>query len=248
MVAYIKEIAAALLAALDPKTRGDADPFALSKALVEELDRLDPRDFAPAARFRFVARRVEARTWARATSMGHTAKLVALVAEIVKLLDDYGPPGSRGTARVFRWLSDADLKAIVQRDYAELEAILVPDGAWKSAVVMAGSILEAILVDLLTKDAARLAAAKASTKVPKDKGVPKPESDWTLHNLIEIATDIKLIPADRSKTFDQVLRDYRNFVHPRKEIRAAHPSGEGEASMAKGALDAFCDHLDRTLP
>jgi hypothetical protein len=248
MVAYIKELVTALLAALDPKTKGDANPFALAKALAEELDRLDPRDFAPAARFPFVAARAEARVWAHATSMSHTIKLVTLAQTVAQLLDAYGPPCRRGSTRVFRWLSDTDLRAIVQRDYAELEAILMPDGAWKSAVVSAGSILEAVLVDLLTKDAARLAAAKVSAKVPKDKSVPKPEADWTLHNLIEIATDIGLIPKERAKTFDQVLRDYRNFVHPRKEIRAAHPCGEGEASMAKGALDALCDHFDRTLP
>jgi hypothetical protein len=72
--------------------------------------------------------------------------------------------------------------------------------------------------------------------------------DWTLHDMIEVAADIGLIPNDRSKTFDQVLRDYRNFVHPKKEVRAGHPCTEAEAMMAKGALDGVCNHFDVMFP
>jgi len=39
------------------------------------------------------------------------------------------------------------------------------------------------------------------------------------------------------------LRDYRNFIHPKKEIRTGYPCTEAEAFMAKGALDAVCNHF-----
>ncbi|WP_433926603.1 hypothetical protein AB3662_27185 [Sorangium cellulosum] len=246
MLTYIKEIATSILKALGPPP--DKNVFQLIRALSEELDRLDPRDFSPDVRFAFVSHKMAARTWASANSFTNSEGLKKLAGELPKVLDGYGLRGRGPQTREFRWLSDQQLKDIVSRDYAELNQILVPDGAWKSAVVLAGSILEAILLDLLTKDSARLAAAKASATAPKKNGAPKHEDEWTLHEMIQVAVAIALMPADRAKTFDQVLRDYRNFVHPRKEFRSAHPCGEGEALMAKGALDAFCDHLDRTLP
>ncbi|WP_148314179.1 hypothetical protein [Sorangium cellulosum] len=246
MLTYIKDIAAELERAADsPSAR---NIFDLAKALSEELDRLDPRDFSPAVRTQFAMYRMEARNWARATSFSNTVGLKKFTSGIPGILDGYGLPGRATQNRAFRWLSDPDLAGIIARDYVELNQILVPDGAWKSAVILAGSILEAIFLDLLTKDPTRIAIAKASPAVPLERGTPKPEDKWSLHDMIKIATDIRMLPADRANTFDQVLRDYRNFVHPRKESRSAHPCGAGEALMAKGALDALCDHLDRTLP
>jgi hypothetical protein len=51
------------------------------------------------------------------------------------------------------------------------------------------------------------------------------------------------LPEERGDTIDQVLRDYRNFVHPRKELKAAHQCTEAEAYVARGALDGVCNHL-----
>jgi hypothetical protein len=66
-----------------------------------------------------------------------------------------------------------------------------------------------------------------------------------LSELIEVATDI--LPKDRANTADQVLRDYRNFVHPKKEIRAEHECTEAEGYMALGALDGILNHFDDKL-
>jgi hypothetical protein len=111
---------------------------------------------------------------------------------------------------------------------------------------MAGSILEAILYDLLTADPSIQQKAMTAHKAPKEKGTVKDiaDGDWKLHSLIEVAAELKLLPDERAKTFDQVLRDYRNFVHPKKEIKAAHPCTEAEAYMSKGALDGVCNILE----
>jgi hypothetical protein len=86
----------------------------------------------------------------------------------------------------------------------------------------------------------------ASNKAPKDRSGNVRDLDageWKLYDLIEVATDISMLPKDRSKSIDQVLRDYRNFVHPKKEIRAKYPCTEAEAMMAVGALEAVCNVL-----
>ncbi len=216
-------------------------------ALSEEIDALDPREFAPEYRSEFaIIRGNIRRTAADAPQKGVKTDVAHNLAQrAMKVMDGYGT-GGQVLRRDFRWLSDPSFRDIVQRDYRELATKLVPDGAWKSAVVMAGSIVEAVLVDLVFNDPVRLAEAKKPANVPKyQDNTPKPEKKWVLQDLIFVATKIGLIPTERANTFDQILRDYRNFVHPRKEIRSGHHCGEGEAYMAKGALDALCDHFDR---
>jgi hypothetical protein len=167
-----------------------------------------------------------------------------------EVLDYYGGQGSRIITRDFAFVSTDELRGIVERDYRELVVALIPSGAWKSAVVMAGSVLEAILYDQLTRDATSTAAAMNSPKAPRKKGgavrdilSDSVEDDWTLSKLIDVSAELGVLPAHRIPMFDHVLRDYRNIVHPRKELRVAHNCNEAEATLAKGALDAVCDLL-----
>jgi hypothetical protein len=115
---------------------------------------------------------------------------------------------------------------------------------------MAGSILEAILHDLLTSTPARISEAMTSSEAPRKRGgavkditEDTMEDQWPLADLIDVAVDLGLLPKERADTIDQVLREYRNFVHPRREIRAAYACGEAEALVAKGVLDGVCNHL-----
>jgi hypothetical protein len=244
---HIKTLATELLECLEG-ARTNVEPFDLLQAIVTEIAPLESSDFPPSERGEFVKSRAFLQRWAKLTSWpGDKAHLIGRLKALSWVLDTYGLDAR--DSRQFNWLKDVDLKTIVERDYRELRIILMPSGAWKSTVIMAGSILEAILVDLVTKNSTRLTTAEASALVPTYKsGTKKPHDDWTLADFIDIAADIKLLPESRAKTIDQVVRDYRNFVHPRKEVRSAHPCGEAEAFLAKGGLDGICDHFDRNPP
>lgn len=243
----------------DWTTNARHDFDSLVTIFTEELNRLDPRDFIPDAQFDFVTTRQAFRAWARLAQPEAIVHenycggvpddeyqvLVEKAATMVKLLDMYAGEGSSAKIRSFKFIADSDLRSIIERDYKELTLTLVPDAAWKSAVVLAGSILEAILYDLLTSESTRKTQASASPKAPKsdlDKG------DWMLGNLIAVTADIGAIAQNRAKTIDQSLRDYRNFIHPKAEIRAGHQCTEAEAMMAKGALDAVCNDLESATP
>jgi hypothetical protein len=69
--------------------------------------------------------------------------------------------------------------------------------------------------------------------------------DWRLENLIEIAVEIKMLPTGPANTIHQVLRDYRNFVHSKKETRAPHACTEAEAMLSVGALDSVCNYIEK---
>lgn len=129
--------------------------------LVEEMKRLDPRDFLPDARYEFVLVRSDLDLWSKRWS--GTGEFVnqfwqdpirrddirEAIIRAAKVLGKYGGAGWRTETREFAFLNNVGLRDIVRRDYKELSLVLFPGGAWKSAVVMAGSILEAVLFDRL---------------------------------------------------------------------------------------------------
>jgi hypothetical protein len=170
----------------------------------------------------------------------------------------YGGEGSHIEKRTFAWVKNKALRSIVERDYKELMLKVYPSGAWKMTVVAAGSILEAILYDLLTRTPRRVKAAESEPSAPKKqdpkgpkgakvpRGIKKNTGDdkWDLIDLIRVATKLNLLPADRGNAIDQTLRDWRNFVHPHKEIKAEYPMTDGEADAAIGNLKCVCNHLD----
>ncbi len=220
----------------------------LISAVVEELNRLDPRDFLPIVQREFVIKRVSLRPYVGIDTVktGRSwpkEQINGLCDGILKCLDSYTGENTFGKRREFNFVKDNDLRKIIERDYLELKTILFPSGAWKSVVVMAGSILEAILYDILTIGQSVLLRAAASNKAPKNKDINKGE--WRLIDLINVSTDIGILTVDRACTIDQVLRDYRNFIHPKKEIKAQHECSEAEAYLAIGALDGICNYFDK---
>lgn len=301
MIVYIQKLIDEVLQIADSRGK-DGGLATRVQVLSEEVDRLDPRDFLPAAQFTFVDQRRRLRSWndlasefwdhlrhyrrggqfipgsdksaMQAVSILDDPSMVeTLIAHplyqyshaheefrqafvkdcgnLKRVLDSYGGKDCRLVQRQFPFVTNVGLRKIVERDYRELSMILFPGSAWKSTVVMAGSILEAILYDQLTKDATRVISAMAAVNAPKKrKGTlardilsDKPEDDWKLKDLIEVSVELGIIVGEREKTIDHVLRDFRNFVHTRAELQSKHELGEADATLAKGALEAVYDLL-----
>lgn len=245
MVHYINDIITEIEKVIKDRSSPELPSiFDLWKSFAEEIDRLDPRDFVPAYRYKFTINRTKVRVWAHSSTISGSSHpmMLQVCGAISEALEHYGGEGSRAETRDFSFITDMELKNIIQRDYKELSLVLLPGGAWKSSVVLAGSILEAILTDVLTSDPTILSQARASGKAPAKGDITKGE--WRLQSLIEVAEDMNRIPKESAKAIDQILRDYRNFVHPKKEIRAKHPCTEAQSLMAKGALDAVCNFLE----
>jgi hypothetical protein len=82
---------------------------------------------------------------------------------------------------------------------------------WKSVIVLAGGMIEAILTDVLL---ANDALAKACAQAPKVNDITR----WDLRDLIAVAVDTKLVSAGVERLSDPI-REYRNLVHPGNEVR-----------------------------
>lgn len=87
-----------------------------------------------------------------------------------------------------------------------------------AATVMMGGFLETLLLARVNKepDQLKIYMAKGAPKDGKTgKGLPLKE--WTLRNYIDVAHELKWI-SQSAKNVGEVLRDYRNYIHPYKQL------------------------------
>ncbi|MFA5819337.1 MAG: hypothetical protein WC854_08675 [Bacteroidales bacterium] len=105
---------------------------------------------------------------------------------------------------MFEFINDDNLRKILNRDYLELE-ILVANKATKSILIISGSLIEAVLVDYFLNN-------------PPDKYNDDKIFQLNLSELIDLAVENKLI-SQRTKELSTVIRNYRNLIHPGREIR-----------------------------
>lgn len=86
-----------------------------------------------------------------------------------------------------------------------------------SATVMMGGLLEALLLGRVNREANKAPIFQARM-APKDKnGQPKTLTEWTLKNYIDVSHELGWISVS-AKDVGEVLRDYRNYVHPFKQL------------------------------
>ncbi len=122
------------------------------------------------------------------------------------------------------------------------EALICRDNdAHFAAIVTMGSLLEGALLQVLTE---RDPKFRAQVRDRKEKG--EPEQKYSLSNLIDMAHKRNYIARD-ARDFTQVLRDYRNFVHPRVQLDfAVTPDADLVDGCWYAAIMALRD-LDATL-
>lgn len=128
----------------------------------------------------------------------------------------------------FDFVNQDEYREILVRDYEELKSC-VENNLYKSILVLSGSILEAVLTEFLIIKALNDQEAKSILKK-------------NLAQLIEKAEDDKLI-SKRAKDLSSVLRDYRNYIHPVKEIRTKDPISKEASNIAFSLLNLILKEI-----
>ena len=103
---------------------------------------------------------------------------------------------------------DADLRSIVDRDLDELDAA-IRAGLHKCSAILAGSIVEALLIDMLDQNRAIASSHLKRKKFPEEA---------SLGELVTIATAEGLLEAMATGLVEH-LKDFRDLVHPDRERR-----------------------------
>ncbi|MBO7885736.1 MULTISPECIES: hypothetical protein [Burkholderia] len=136
-----------------------------------------------------------------------------------------------------------NLKDSIDRRWREAQKCIHVE-CFTSAVIMMGSILEALLLAR-----ANLAPAQAyqSPKAPRDRHGKVPAvQDWTLSSLIDVAVDLGWLKTDRGK-FSHALRESRNVVHPWVEVTTRANFDLATCKTSWGVLEASVDDLMASL-
>jgi hypothetical protein len=114
-------------------------------------------------------------------------------------------------------IPDQTMQDILVRRWEEC-VICLHAPAPMAATVMMGGLLEGLLLARINKEPNQqpIFTAKAA---PRDRktGNPLPLKDWGLKNYIDVAHELQWI-SESAKDVGEVLRDYRNFIHPQKEL------------------------------
>jgi hypothetical protein len=118
------------------------------------------------------------------------------------------------------------------------------DGEWKAATVLAGSIIEALLLWTISQREADITRAIAGLQ-RRNVNLPpanRPPEEWNLHEYIEVSAELKII-GDNTAAQCRLAKGFRNLIHPGAEIRRTEICGRPEASSAVAALE----HVVRDL-
>lgn len=113
-------------------------------------------------------------------------------------------------------IADPKMRLILDKRWLEC-TVCISSGAPLAAVVMIGGLLEGLLLARVHKETIKAPIFTAKTSPRNKQGKTLPLNDWTLNNYISVAHELNWITV-AAKDVGSVLRDYRNYVHPHKEL------------------------------
>ena len=151
------------------------------------------------------------------------AVLVAPAPAPIANTDDFAPDFSP-------LAGNQQMRDILTRRWHECAKCVKAD-AHLAAIVMMGGLLEALFVARANKmpDKSPLTSAE---NAPKDKTTGKSTNyqEWMLDSYIKVGHELNWI-TESAKDVADTIKEYRNFVHPAKELRYGVKLGFNDSSM-----------------
>jgi hypothetical protein len=128
-----------------------------------------------------------------------------------------------GTDELFDFMRSEHLRALARRDYAELARV---SGTTKARAVLAGAVVEGMLLDRFTTEAGELEPSLLRL---------------ALGDLYRLARERGLV-SDRVGLAVPVVKDFRNLGHPGAELRDG-PLRDEEAQIAESLMRMLIDEF-----
>lgn len=110
--------------------------------------------------------------------------------------------------------SELTSQQVVQARLVEIEQCLAV-GAPLAVIFLVGSTLEGLLMELAMAHPTQYTSSDAA---PQLRGSPKRLDTWTLGELITVSRALRIVGDDVLKHADHV-RNFRNYIHPRQQLR-----------------------------
>jgi hypothetical protein len=145
------------------------------------------------------------------------------------------------------FIADTPLRESIRRDVSAADSAL-NNGGWKASTVIAGAAVEALLLWAIastTREEREDAISKASGRVPPFKSLDadRPE-DWHLSAYIEVALELGKISRQAAEQA-RLAKDYRNLIHPGREMREKVSCDRGTAHGAFAAVQLVVRDLSQ---
>lgn len=131
-------------------------------------------------------------------------------------------------ASIFNFISDDDFRSSLESDYDEMVRCL-DACAWKAVHVLAGSIVEAVLIDYRVSE--ELIGQKQGLALDLGKA-------------IGLARDHEITSA-RATDLSSVIRDYRNLIHPGRMKRLGDAVGAETARVAMAVVTIIAEEVSK---
>jgi hypothetical protein len=132
----------------------------------------------------------------------------------------------------FSFVRNPTLRDCIETDWSEVWRVRQAK-AWKSCLFLCGSILEGMLLDVLT---VRVGDAKASYHRLRKRTSPELHR-WDLIDLVNVAEDLGILRRGLLH-LSHALREYRNLIHPGRQLRNETEVTEEEAEIAFNVVRA----------
>jgi hypothetical protein len=137
------------------------------------------------------------------------------------------------------FILDQTLRDSIRSDISSAESAF-NNGEWKASTVLAAAAVEALLLWSI-KQCSDAERQSAINRIKLNLDAAHPEN-WTLPNYIDVARQLGHIEPETS-TEARLAKDFRNLIHPGREIRLNQKCDRGTALSALAALD----HIVRDL-
>jgi hypothetical protein len=159
---------------------------------------------------------------------------VALVMKALSAAPDEAPAPS---TKALPFIPDPADRIALQNDIAGVERA-IQNGEWKAATVLAGSVIEALLLWALSQDTKSALSTAGAPKAKGDLG------RWDLADLIKVAGELKIVNEQTAKQAD-LARDYRNLIHPAVAVRRKMVADRPTAFGAFAGMDMVAADLGK---
>src|SRR5947207_15535878 len=118
----------------------------------------------------------------------------------------------------FDFINGEDFRLSLESDYTELNSSM-QSKAWKAVHVLAGSIIEAVLIDYLLTSEYQKKPSSAILKL-------------SLADAISVCRQEGVI-SETTEHLSHVIRSYRNLIHPGRSVRLGEKANENGAKIAQ---------------
>ncbi len=128
----------------------------------------------------------------------------------------------------FDFITDEDFRQSLEKDFNEMN-LCFQTGAYKAAVVIAGSIVEAILIDYVI----------AENIVARDDALK-----FDFGKVLSLCEDKKII-SEKTSDLSSVIKGYRNLIHPGRAIRMNESVDKNTAEVSKALVSIVLGEVEK---